>query len=298
MGISVVVLTLVFIIRYEQSGHKVKTKIDEFDIEGESNVQKPHLITLEDLDYLFSNREENNGFLVWSLMRPFLERPDALPETGQGVEEAALAMKGLVSLINKEKLASAMVSTKARRTCPDFVNAADVDLSGSRPVLELPCGLTEDSSITLVGVPDEHSRSFQIQLVGSGILRYGVNFSKPSIVQNTWTEKLGWGEEVRCPCHGSFKNQIGNETLLFNAILEGLLKRFLVTIVVDELPLCNEQTRRITLEESPYGDAMMDDFPFLRGNPFTATLWFGLQGFHMTVNGRHETSFPYREVSK
>ncbi|KAF2542555.1 hypothetical protein F2Q68_00033134 [Brassica cretica] len=273
VGISVMVLTLIFIIRYEQSGHKLTTKIDEFDIEGDSNVQepakKPHLITLEDLDYLFSNREEedeSNGLLVWSLMRPFLERPDTLPETGQGVEEAALAIKDLVSLTNKEKLASAsgMVSTKGRRTCPDFVNAADVDVSGSRPVLDLPCGLTEDSSITFVGVPDEHSRSFQIQLLGSGVLRYAVNFSKQSIVQNIWTERSGWGEEVRCPCHGSFKNYI----------------------VVDELPLCNEQTSRITL----------DDFPFLRGSPFTATLWFGLEGFHMTVNGRHETSFPYREV--
>ncbi|KAF8051504.1 hypothetical protein N665_1715s0014 [Sinapis alba] len=285
VGISVMILTLIFIIHYEQSGHKLTKKIDEFDIEGESNVQepakKPHLITLEDLDYLFSNssfyreEDETNGFLIWSLMRQFLERPDALPETGQGIEEAALAMKGLLSLINKEKRASAsaMVSMKARRTCPGFVNAVDADLSGLRPVLELPCGLTEDSSITFVGVPDEHSGSFQIQLVSSGILRYDVNFSKPSIVQNTWTEELGWGEEVRCPCHGSFKNQI-----------------------VDELPLCNEESSRITLEESSNEDAvLMDDFPFLRGNPFTATLWFGLQGFHMTVNGRHETSFPYRE---
>ncbi|XP_013647962.1 hydroxyproline O-galactosyltransferase GALT3-like isoform X2 [Brassica napus] len=270
-GISVMVLTLILIIL--QPGHKLTKKnqtVDEFDIEEESTVvQKPHLITMEDLDYLFSNssfykeEDESNVFLAWSLMRPFLERRDALPETGQGVEEAALAIKDLVSLINKEKLpsASGMVS---RRTCPDFVNAADVDLSGSRPVLELPCGLTEDSSITFVGVPDEHSRSFQIHLLGSGVLRYDVNFSKQSIVQNTWTERSGWGEEVRCPSHGTFKNYI----------------------VVDELPLCNEQTSRITL----------DDFPFLKGSPFTATLWFGLEGFHMTVNGRHETSFPYREV--
>lgn len=39
-----------------------------------------------------------------------------------------------------------------------------------------------------------------------------------------------------------------------------------------------------------------DNFPFVDGNPFTATLWVGLDGFHMTVNGRHETSFAYREV--
>lgn len=80
------------------------------------------------------------------------------------------------------------------------------------------------------------------------------------------------------------------------------MKSLLATIVVDELPLCNEQTGRITLEESSNEDAMMDlsigntDFPFLKGSPFTATLWAGLEGFHMTVNGRHETSFAYKEV--
>lgn len=45
---------------------------------------------------------------------------------------------------------------------------------------------------------------------------------------------------------------------------------------------------------SAYGTA---NYPFLEGNPFTATLWAGMEGFHMTVNGRHETSFAYREVS-
>lgn len=38
------------------------------------------------------------------------------------------------------------------------------------------------------------------------------------------------------------------------------------------------------------------NFPFVEGYPFTATLWAGVEGFHMTVNGRHETSFAYREV--
>uniref|UniRef100_A0A1J3CF31 Putative beta-1,3-galactosyltransferase 16 n=1 Tax=Noccaea caerulescens TaxID=107243 RepID=A0A1J3CF31_NOCCA len=301
VGISVMLLTLIFVIRYNQIDHKLPTNHNADDVskEGESvheAAKKPHFITLEDLDYLFSNKsfygeEDSNGLLVWSHMRPFLERPDALPETAQGIEEAALAMKDLVFMISKEKVASsaaAMVSKEDERNCPDFVTGIDGDLSGLKPLLDLPCGLTEDSSITLVGVPDEqHSRSFQIELVGSKlsgethhpiILRYDVNFSEPSILQNTWTEKLGWGKEMRCPCRGSFRKQI-----------------------VDELPLCNQQTGRIALEESPNDDATMEfslgnaNFPFLKGSPFTATLWFGLEGFHMTVNGRHETSFAYRE---
>lgn len=47
-------------------------------------------------------------------------------------------------------------------------------------------------------------------------------------------------------------------------------------------------------EGSPHASS---NFLFVEGNPFTATLWAGDEGFHMTVNGRHETSFAYREVS-
>ena len=57
---------------------------------------------------------------------------------------------------------------------------------------------------------------------------------------------------------------------------------------------------------NPIGDKRIDkstvhahvrsNFPFVEGSPYTATLWVGLEGFHMTVNGRHETSFKYREV--
>ena len=80
---------------------------------------------------------------------------------------------------------------------------------------------------------------------------------------------------------------------------------------VDELVLCNQLIVRSTMAENlnlthPSNDMSTNvssgtahvsaNFPFAEGNPFTATLWVGLDGFHMTVNGRHETSFTYREV--
>lgn len=46
-------------------------------------------------------------------------------------------------------------------------------------------------------------------------------------------------------------------------------------------------------EESSHVSAA---FQFVEGNPFIATFWAGAEGFHTTVNGRHETSFAYREV--
>ncbi|KAJ6718467.1 BETA-13-GALACTOSYLTRANSFERASE GALT1 [Salix purpurea] len=80
-------------------------------------------------------------------------------------------------------------------------------------------------------------------------------------------------------------------------------------MTVDGLVLCNEKVVRSTREEngnaSSVGNVSVNvsqeiaheraNFPFVEGNAFTATLWVGLEGFHMTVNGRHETSFVYRE---
>jgi hypothetical protein len=81
-------------------------------------------------------------------------------------------------------------------------------------------------------------------------------------------------------------------------------------MTVDGLLLCNEKVVRSTMEENGNASSVVDvsanvsqgiaheraNFPFVEGNAFTATLWVGLEGFHMTVNGRHETSFVYREV--
>lgn len=35
-------------------------------------------------------------------------------------------------------------------------------------------------------------------------------------------------------------------------------------------------------------------FPFVEDRMFVLTLYAGLEGFHVNVNGRHVTSFPYR----
>lgn len=39
-------------------------------------------------------------------------------------------------------------------------------------------------------------------------------------------------------------------------------------------------------------------FPFAEGKLFVLTLSAGLEGYHVNVDGRHVTSFPYRTVSK
>lgn len=102
------------------------------------------------------------------------------------------------------------------------------------------------------------------------------------------------------------------EILMFNsAVFNNWNSNILIRISVDGLAKCNEQVVRSTVEENIHashlsggqstnvssGSAHVSaNFPFSEGSPFTATLWAGVEGFHMTVNGRHETSFAYREV--
>ncbi|KAF3659635.1 putative beta-1,3-galactosyltransferase 16 [Capsicum annuum] len=265
--------------------------------------EKPRLIDVEGLNdlYCLSNfsREESKALLAWSKMRLLLSRSDGLNGTAEGVKEAAIAWKDLVSFIEKSK--ASQVETE-NDDCPYSVTAFNTATLRDGSNLRIPCGLVEDSSITVIGIPDAKQESFQIELVGSKlpeetnrpiVLNYNVilpgeNLTKdPLITQNTWTNDSGWGKVEKCPDHGSTD-----------------------MIKVDGLVKCNAKIFRNYIQEtanttnpsdpkstnvsnsSAYGAA---NYPFLEGNPFTATLWAGIEGFHMTVNGRHETSFAYRE---
>lgn len=168
----------------------------------------------------FSKVEECKALGVWARMRPILSRSDALPETSQGIKEAAAAWKELLSVIEESKASNIRDSGK-EIDCPYYVislNDGTGNKTGSLSTLEIPCGLIEDSSITVIGIPDAQDGSFQIELLGSRlsdepvasiVLHYNVflpgeNLTKdPFIIQNSWTNQSGWGkEEERCPDHG------------------------------------------------------------------------------------------------
>ncbi|KAF5183815.1 Hydroxyproline o-galactosyltransferase galt3 [Thalictrum thalictroides] len=257
--------------------------------------KKPYLISVEGIDDLYStkniSKEESNVMLVWAQMRSLLSRSDVFPDTAQGIKEAAIAWKILLAAIENEKF------DVEERKCPFFVNMFNKSLSNNGMILEFPCGLVVDSSITIVGIPSGSDGNFQIELIGSQlpgesnpsiVLYYNVSLpvedltKSPVILQNTWTAEDGWGEEERCPGHHPANN-----------------------LEVDGLIRCNEKLDRNVVEEkinrsqstdsSSGGNHISFNFPFAEGNPFTATLWVGPEGFHMTVNGRHETSFAHRK---
>ncbi|CAL5199051.1 unnamed protein product [Lathyrus oleraceus] len=292
-------------------------------IEGSSNVEAasfdadlkkmpkptkmPHLVHVAGLDDLYDMKNlsegEMNVVLAWTHLRSLLSRSDALPETAQGVKEASVAWKELLSTIENDKASKmSKIDRPENQNCPFSVTTLGKTVADSGVTLSLPCGLIIDSSITLIGIPNEQNSSFQIDLAGQEleeepyppiILHYNVSLpgenmtEEPYIVQNTWTNDFGWGKEERCPARGSANIH-----------------------KVDELVLCNVQAVRNNNEENvnvgqPTSDIPSNIssesthrtgyFPFSEGNPFTATLWVGSEGFHMTVNGRHETSFAYRE---
>lgn len=189
--------------------------------------KKPHFIEVDGLDDLFAShdifKEESRALLVWHHLRPLLCRSDALPETAQGVKEASIAWKDLLSIIDKDKASKLNKSEDQEdKPCPFSVNALGNIVSGDGNILEIPCGLIDDSSISLVGIPD--GQSFQIQLLGSQlseepespvILHYNVSLPgdnmtvEPFVIQNSWNNELGWGKEERCPSHRSASNLKG-----------------------------------------------------------------------------------------
>lgn len=79
---------------------------------------------------------------------------------------------------------------------------------------------------------------------------------------------------------------------------------------MDELDKCNQfvgdyrnQTNSRHLNGSSHPPLVQQEpkrrkfFPFNQGRLFVATMRVGLDGIHMTVDGKHISSFAYRDVS-
>lgn len=221
-GLLITALALILFLSYTLIGRsepsKKQSAYDFFNpLESDLNAtaeetirSKPHLTSLQELDDLYSlsrnlSRLNPSLLLAWAHLKFLFPRSDALPLTDQGIKEALVMCRYLLSMIQQDEEASISISTPPR-DCPAFVNTADANS------LEIPCGLVQDSSVTVIGIPDDN---FQIQFIGSQfegtkppvVLQYnivlpGENLTKePLVVQNAWTQESGWGKEERCPDH-------------------------------------------------------------------------------------------------
>ncbi|XP_010532302.1 PREDICTED: hydroxyproline O-galactosyltransferase GALT5 [Tarenaya hassleriana] len=193
-------------------------------------------------------------------------------------------------------------------SCPLSVSLSRSDLlTRKNSVMELPCGLTLGSHITLVGRPrkrsskeeDESTLMFVVELQGlktvegedpPRILHFNPRLKgdwsrKPVIEQNT-CYRMQWGVAQRCE---GWRSRPEEETVDGHLKCEKWIRDddsysegFRATWWLNRLI----GRRKSVKVEWP--------FPFVEEKLFVLTLSAGLEGYHINVDGKHVTSFPYR----
>ncbi|CAM6092151.1 unnamed protein product [Calypogeia fissa] len=282
---------LVYIDFFSKSQSKTDTENDPYDTYRHTQpnplAQMPilHATNLSSLEL---------SLRAWSELKGMLNRSDLPVTVLESFREGVLAWDSLVPQLDEGGSSS---KTKEEKLCPDSVASTD----GNGNEVALLCGLILDSTINVVGTPKHGSADFQIDFIGSNlpgdpgrppvIFHYNVRFrgdlltDKPVIIQNTWSSTSEWGEEERCPSPEKLEPR-----------------------QVDGFDRCIEQVGALPWKPTATKDAGAGNwqgvfsgsekekpwFPFVEGMPFVASIWAGWDGFHVSVNGKHVSSFEYR----
>ncbi|CAN6816272.1 unnamed protein product [Brassica oleracea] len=230
-------------------------------------------------------------------------------EVGRKLWEELESGKALKAL-KEEKLGSS--------SCLVSVSLSGSDLLTRGKVIELPCGLTLGSHITLVGKPRAaHSEmdpkismgneavkvsQFIMELQGlkavegedpPKILHFNPRLKgdwsgKPVIEQNT-CYRMQWSSAQRCE---GWRSSDDDETV------DGQVK-CAKWVQENGTSYSNEETNKATWWLSRFIPrskkvAVEWPFPFTEEKLFMLTLSAGLEGYHVSVDGKHVTSFPFR----
>ncbi|KAG6552310.1 hypothetical protein Mapa_006163 [Marchantia paleacea] len=241
---------------------------------------------------------------AWSGLKRVFNRSDLAHEVIEGFKEGILAWRDLKKYVEEgEKDKGKEAAEGVEKRCPYSVSSTNATELASAGGVQFPCGLVLDSSITVIATVTPGSGDFQFELVGakaSGdrgsppvILHYNVRIlgdkltDQAVIIQNTWTSSSAWGEEERCPY---VEKQKKNEVDGLETCIEQVGK-----VMTWKPPL--ERRSETTKWSSVFKGSEKSKpwFPFAEGMPFAATIWVGWEGFHMTVNGKHISSFEYRK---
>ncbi|GFZ07767.1 Galactosyltransferase family protein [Actinidia rufa] len=202
-------------------------------------------------------------------------------------------------------------------SCPHSISLSGSEFSSQDRVLVLPCGLTLGSHITLVGRPrqahPEHDpkisllnegqylmvSQFMMELQGlktvdgedpPRILHFNPRLKgdwsgKPVIEQNT-CYRMQWGSALRCE---GWKSKADEENVDNQVKCEKWIRdnndRSEASKATWWLNRLIGRTKKVTVDWP---------FPFAEGKLFVLTLSAGMEGYHVNVDGRHVTSFPYR----
>ncbi|WCJ21764.1 Galactosyltransferase family protein [Euphorbia peplus] len=202
--------------------------------------------------------------------------------------------------------------------CPNSIVLSGSDFLARNQIMELPCGLTLGSHITVAAIPRwAHAEKnpkiailkegeeelmvsqFMMELQGlktvdgedpPRILHFNPRLKgdwsgKPVIEQNT-CYRMQWGSGLRCE---GWSSRADEETV------DGQVKC--------EKWLRDDDSNSEDSKASWWLNRLIGrkkkilynwPFPFAEGKLFVLTISAGLEGYHINVDGRHITSFPYR----
>lgn len=205
-------------------------------------------------------------------------------------------------------------ATRSRVFCPKSIFKENLGIEETQQFIPFPCGLTVGSSITVVGKPrpphfeykpsigrirDDGSPSSEVSHFVMEL--HGQKESKseepPRILhinprlKGDWSDKQvielnscyngQWGKSQRCDGTPAHYNQQVDGLLQCEKWLHGDQKG------VESSWWLHRLVGRMEKPEINW------PFPFIPDRLFILTLRAGLEGYHMSVDGRHITSFPY-----
>uniref|UniRef100_A0A7N0T3S4 Galectin domain-containing protein n=1 Tax=Kalanchoe fedtschenkoi TaxID=63787 RepID=A0A7N0T3S4_KALFE len=241
----------------------------------------------------------------------------------QMADEAwSLGSKAWVDLanfkLNDTDDSSSMVERKPE-SCPSSVSMTKEELATEDSIMFLPCGLAAGSSITVVGTPHlahpeyvpQRGKSktakyvvmvsqFMIELQGLKAVdgedppkifhlnpRLKGDWSHHTVIEHNTCYRMQWGAAQRCDGTSSRKDD--------DMLVDGYKRceKWMRNDGPDskETKTSSWFKRFIGREQKP---DVVWPFPFSEGKLFILTLRAGLEGYHISVGGRHLSSFAYR----
>ncbi|KAK8665646.1 hypothetical protein V6N13_005809 [Hibiscus sabdariffa] len=202
-------------------------------------------------------------------------------------------------------------------SCPDSISLSGSDFVDQGRIMVLPCGLTLGSHITVVGMPHwahaendpkiailkEGDKSmmvsqFMMELQGlktvdgedpPRILHFNPrlkgDWSGKQVIEQNTCYRMQWGSAMRCE---GWKSRADEETVDGEVKCEKWIR--------DDDNGSEESKAAWWLNRLMGRKKVAVDwqYPFAEGKLFVLTLRAGLEGYHVNVDGRHITSFPYR----
>lgn len=203
--------------------------------------------------------------------------------------------------------------------CPASLFTTGKELDNLGRVFPLPCGLMFGSAITLIGKPREAHMEYKppIARVGEGVSPYVMvsqfimelqglkvvkgedpprilhinprlrgDWSWKPIIEHNTCYRNQWGPAHRCE---------GWQVPEYEETVDGLPKCEKWLRGDDKKPASTQKSWWLgRLVGHSDKETLEWEYPLSEGREFVLTIRAGVEGFHLTIDGRHISSFPYR----